>query len=64
MAEGKRQKTVNGVTRSLLLPKDLDDRLNRLCEHVGENRNSLVKLLAAALTPSDVEQLRKRLEER
>lgn len=61
-AEGKRKKTVNGVTRSLLLPKPIDDRLNRLCEATGENRNSLVKLVAETMTPTDVEVFRARSE--
>lgn len=60
MAEAKRRKTVNGVSRSLLLPKQLDERLNRLCEATGHNRNSLVKLVAAKMRPSDVQALEER----
>lgn len=60
MAEAKRPKTVNGVTRSLLMPKHLDERLNRLCEATGHNRNSLVKLVAAKMKPSDVQALEER----
>lgn len=60
MAEAKRRKTVNGVSRSLLLPKQLDERLNRLCEATGHNRNSLVKLFAAKAKPSDVQELERR----
>lgn len=56
----KRRKTVNGVTRSLLLPRNLDERLNKLCEATGHNRNSLVKLFAAKMKPSDVRELERR----
>lgn len=56
----KRRKTVNGVTRSLLLPRNLDERLNKLCEATGHNRNSLVKLFAAKMKPSDVQALEER----
>lgn len=59
-AEVKR-KNRNGKIRSILLPSDLDQRLDKLCAATGENRNALVKLVAATLTPQDVEMLKKRL---
>lgn len=53
----QRKKTVNGVTRSLLLTKEQDDRLDWLCQETELNRNALVRLVAEQMTPREVRVL-------
>lgn len=50
----------NGVTRSVLLTKEQDDRLNWLIRETGVCRNQLVRLVASKMTIEDVEDLQGR----
>lgn len=61
MSDGEvrpKKRTVNGVTRSLLLTKPQDERLNRLVgAFPGLNRNQLVRLVAEKARPEDIQML-------
>lgn len=46
--------------RSLMLTEHLDDRLTKHCEAVSMNRNELVRLWIATLTPADTAGLIRR----
>lgn len=59
MPNGER-KMKTGVTRSLLFTPEQDERLNRLCETSGLNRNALVRLIAEKATPRDIRELQDR----
>lgn len=60
MADEKRSRTRNGIMRSLLLPKPVDERLTKLCEATDLNRNALVKLVAMVATPKDIREFQRR----
>lgn len=64
MAEPKKRKPPNrtGRTRSIYLPAAHDERLNRLVEATGLNRNALIKLWVATLTPEETYKLAERLK--
>lgn len=56
-AMAARKKTVNGITRSLLLTQEQDRRLEWLCQETEMNRNALVRLVAEQMTPREVREL-------